>query len=440
MILYRLYYCLSFLLWPFLSLLLLWRIAKGKEDRARFREKKGITDKQKHNPENRLIWIHAASVGETLSMLVLIQNLLDMDDKLEILITSGTITSARLMQQRLPQTPRAYHQFAPLDNPVWVERFLDHWRPDIVLWAESELWPNILSFIKNRKIPLLLINGRMSPRSFKKWQYMRPFIKYILGLFQHIMVQSAEDAYHFELLADNTQTDITMTDNLKFAAAPLPFDKAELEKLSARLKNRPLIIFSSTHAGEETIALNVHKKLQKKNPKICSILIPRHPNRKDDIKAIFEKSGTEYIFRSDEIASAQTIKTKKIPDFYIADTLGELGLFYRLGEIIVMGGSFVPVGGHNPIEPAQLECAIITGPEIFNFQQTYADLFHHDAACMADDTEHLVEHLQKLLSKPDRVQRLAANALALTQQKNKQTIGLVLEKIHPYLQLSSGIK
>ena len=343
------------------------RRARGKEDGARTGERKGVAARPR--PEGKLVWLHAASVGEAQSSLALIDRLLALNPKLAVLVTTGTVTSAQLMAERLPA--RAFHQYVPVDRPAWVRRFLDHWRPDLALWIESELWPNLVLETAARAIPMVLVNARMSDRSFASWQSWPSVIRPLLRCFRRVLAQSEADAVRFRTLGAR---DALATGSLKYDAAPLPADMAELDRLERAIGARVHWVAASTHGGEEALVANAHRALRRRYPTLLTVLVPRHPSRGDEIASQLRAGGliVAQRARGDAIGPAT--------DIYLADTMGELGLFYRLASIVFVGGSLVARGGQNPLEPARLGCAILYGPHMDNFRVIAADLIEAGAA------------------------------------------------------------
>jgi len=369
------------------------RTAANKEDPARVDEKRGLTTKTR--PKGQLLWIHAASVGESQSALILIEHVLAQSPQLNILVTTGTKTSAAMMDKNLPKG--AFHQFAPLDYPQWVDKFLDHWRPDLALWMESELWPNMLRAIKTRNIPAALINARLSEKSFKRWAFISDSAARLLGAFTMILTQTQNDADSY--LALGAQN-VAVTGNLKYSAAPLPFDKSELKALAGAISRRPVWLYASSHKGEEALACRVHEALKAQIPGLLTIIVPRHPERREDITATCAQHKLTYNLRSQDRALPDAKD-----DIYIADTLGELGLFYRLAPVAVIGRSFSDDGGggHNPIEAAQLHCAVLSGPHVQYQQQLFDDMAGADAATILHDEQALAGTVMDLLGNPDKL-------------------------------------
>ncbi|TVQ83339.1 MAG: 3-deoxy-D-manno-octulosonic acid transferase [Micavibrio sp.] len=401
---YRIYRTGTRILSPFIPWYLKRRVQRGKEDETRIGERFGEASRER--PEGQLIWLHGASVGEVLSLQALIGKLRDMFPKTHILVTSGTVTSARLMEERLPEG--AFHQFIPLDHPDYAARFLDHWQPDIVLWAESDLWPNMLMDIKNRSIPAALINGRMSRKSFQRWSRFSGFAKDMLATFQTCLVQNEYEAEHFTGIgAQNVQP----VGNLKYSAAPLSCDEGDLEELLEALHERPHWLFASTHEGEEEIALRVHQRLKKTFPNNVTIIAPRHPERRDTVLSMCAEEELKVSQRS------KGALPREDDDIHLVDTLGELGLYFQAISLVVIGGSFIPHGGHNPIEPGRLDCQILYGPYMHNFMTICEDFENVSAARRLEDEEELYTEIRHLFYNPVEGQKLADTARRLTEGK-----------------------
>lgn len=355
-------------------LLLRWRLARGKELAARLQERRGRPTEPR--AEGELIWIHAASVGELISMLPIVDAMVERG--LETLVTTGTVTSARLAEARLP--PGAFHQFVPLDVPRFVRRFLDHWRPSLAVFAESELWPNLMGAVAERNTPIILANARMSERSFRRWSRARGVIRVMLERVDLVLAQSRADAERLAALgAPRVQT----TGNLKFdvPAPPAPADL--LAPLQRAALGRRVLIAASTHAGEEAVVARVHAELRDHAGNLLTILAPRNPDRRDEVARLAATQGLNVALRSEtEVPAPDT-------DIFIVDTIGELGLFYRLADIAFLGGSLVPHGGQNPIEPAKLGVPILHGPHIGNFAEVYQELDLAQGALQVDGEEAL---------------------------------------------------
>lgn len=395
------------------------RMRKGREDPDRFGERLGLASCAR--PDGMLLWLHAASVGESLSTLTLLERLRAERPDLEILVTTGTVTSARLLGERLPAGVR--HQYVPVDRAFWVRRFLDHWQPDLALWVESEFWPNLLRELGARGVPTVLLNARISPRSFRRWRRVPFLARQLLGHFDHCLAQTADDAARLERLGAPS---VTYSGNLKFAAAKLPCDASEVESLGAAIGARPAWVAASTHPGEESVIADAHARLRDRLPGLLTIIVPRHPARGPVIAAELRAAGLNVARRS-----AGEIPLRE-SDIYIADTMGELGLFYRAVSVVFVGGSLISHGGQNPLEPAQLGNALIHGPFMTNFREIAGDLSRAGAAAVVDDSQGLVRELAVLLSDPAEAARRgkAARDVALAK---RGVLDTVMRELRPYL-------
>lgn len=343
------------------------RAARGKEDPARLGERFGIPSLPR--PEGPVVWVHAASVGESLSVLPLLRRALAERPALHAVVTTGTVTSAQLLAAQLPA--RASHQFMPLDLARPVERFLSHWRPDLVLWTESEFWPAAIAAAAAAGAPLVLLNGRMSARAFARWAWLRPLATALLDNFALCLAQSRLDERRLTALGAR---DVRCLGNLKWTAPPLAADEAELTLLAAAFGSRPRWLAASTHPGEETVVMEADRALRARHRDLLTIIVPRHPGRGSELGRQLRQAGARVALRSaGEAPDAAT-------EIYLADTMGELGLWYRLAPVAFVGGSLVAHGGQNPLEPARLACAIVHGPHMANFAEIAAALAAADAS------------------------------------------------------------
>ena len=387
---------------PGLRALLRLRERRGKEIGERLAERRGI-ERTPRLP-GRLIWLHAASVGETVSVLPVLACLATKLPELTMLLTTGTVTSARLLACRLPElglAGRVLHRFVPLDVPAWAERFLEHWRPDAACMVESELWPNLLGACSRRRIPLMLMNARLSPRSYARWRRMPAFARMLLQGFDRIEARSEDDA---ERLCSLGAREVGVPGDLKFAAPPLPANEVELERLRSMLNGRPVWLAASTHPGEDQIILEVHRSLAARHPGMLTIIVSRHPDRG---RRIVELAGPLPVSR--RAAPAEPPPSGGI---YVADTLGELGLWYRLAGIAFIGGSLVPHGGQNPLEAGRLGCAIAAGPHMGNFAVAVEALERAGAICRIADAAGLAAWVDAVLTDPLRRRAMGAAARA----------------------------
>jgi 3-deoxy-D-manno-octulosonic-acid transferase len=413
----RVYQRLSAVAVPLTPALLKRRLKQGKEDPARINERRGMTkDVRPHGP---LVWIHGASVGEVLAAAGLIERLRAAN--LRILVTSGTVTSAEIVAKRFP--PDVIHQYVPYDSPRYVARFLDHWQPSLALFIESDLWPNLILSGAARRLPMVLINGRMSHRSFPRWRRFSGTIEALLGSFEVCLAQSDTDAERFAALGSRN---VVTTGNLKLDVQAPPADNARLERLMAVTRGRPVIVAASTHPGEEEILVEVHRELAGYFPSLLTVIAPRHPARGEAIAGMIAASGLHVALRSHEDLPTATT------DIYIADTMGELGLFYRLAPIVFMGGSLVEHGGQNPIEAIKLGASIVHGPHVFNFTDVYDALDAAGGARQADTREALVKQLGQWLADP-AARQVSVEAAARVVDQLGGALERTLLALEPYL-------
>ena len=382
---------------PLIRLYLAWRMARGKEDNERFKERLGHSSLPR--PKGKLLWLHAASVGESLSLLSLISWVMETRTGWSVLVTTGTVTSARLMAARLPDGVQ--HQYIPVDCRSYVRRFLSHWNPDLVLWAESDLWPNLVEELHNLGVPAVLVNGRMSERSYRLWRRLSATIERLLQAFSLVLAQSDVDGERYKGLGAKN---VEITGNLKSAAAPLPFDEAEFEQQKKTFGERPMWLAASTHPGEEALVGQVHSHLVTSYPDLLSLIVPRHPGRGAEVAQILRDQNLEVALRS----AGQPVTSKT--QVYIADTMGELGLFYRLADIVFVGKSLTGKGGQNPMEPSGLDCALIFGPDMSNFKETASRLLNAGAAEQVMDGTELTAAVDRLLGDKEFLARRAKAA------------------------------
>jgi 3-deoxy-D-manno-octulosonic-acid transferase len=413
----RVYQKLSAAIVPLAPALIKRRLKQGKEDPARVGERRGMSeDVRPHGP---LVWIHGASVGEVLAAAALIEKLRALN--IRILLTSGTVTSAAIVAKRFPAD--IIHQYVPYDSPRYVERFLDHWRPSLALFIESDLWPNLILSSAARRLPMVLINGRMSQRSFPRWRRVAGTISALLGRFDVCLAQSQVDAERFTALGSRN---VITTGNLKLDVPAPPADSAKLERLMSVTRGRPVVVAASTHPGEEDIMLDAHRALARYFPSLLSVIVPRHPARGESIARTIEASGLHVALRSrEELPTATT-------DIYVADTMGELGLFYRLAPIVFMGGSLVEHGGQNPIEAVKLGASIVHGPHVFNFTDVYEALDGAGGARRADTQEALVKQVGQLLGDP-AARESAVDAADRVVEQLGGALDRTLAALEPYL-------
>jgi len=413
----RVYRSLSSAMVPLSIAVINRRLRLGKEDPARVGERRGLSADIR--PTGPLVWIHGASVGEVLAAAALIERLRALN--LRILLTSGTVTSAAIVAKRFPAD--VIHQYVPYDSPRYVARFLDHWRPSLALFIESDLWPNLILSSAARRLPMVLINGRMSHRSFPRWRRVSGTISALLGRFDVCLAQSRLDAQRFAALGSRN---VVVTGNLKLDVPAPPADSDKLDWLMAMTRGRPVVVAASTHPGEEEILTETHRALAGYFPGLLTVIVPRHPDRGEAIARMIAASGLNATLRSHEDLPTATT------DIYVADTMGELGLFYRLAPIVFMGGSLVEHGGQNPIEAIKLGASIVHGPHVFNFADVYEALDSAGGARRADTQEMLVNQIGQLLADPR-----AREALLTASERVVGQLGGALERtltaLEPYL-------
>ncbi len=403
---------------PLAPLLLRERQRRGKEDGARIAERLGHAGIAR--PDGQLVWVHGASVGECLAALPLIDVLLKAPGR-HVLLTSGTLTSAKLMAERLPHG--AIHQFAPVDTPASIARFLDHWRPDAALFVDSEFWPNMIADVAARDIPLALINGRMSERSFVNWSYAPQSAAAILSRFAICLAQDQETAERLRLLGAKS---VEVTGNLKADAPPLPAQAEKLDALRAAIGARPVWLAASTHPGEDETILPAHDALRREFPDLLTIIVPRHPGRGGDIAML---CGARRVLQRShgELPIADTA-------IYVGDTLGELGIFFRAVNFTFIGGSLIPHGGQNPLEPARLHCAVMAGPHTENFTPAYDAILAAQGLGRVNSCAEIAALARRFLSNADEARAIgetasrAAATLGGAMEKTREAIEALLEK------------
>ncbi|WP_208435013.1 lipid IV(A) 3-deoxy-D-manno-octulosonic acid transferase [Bartonella phoceensis] len=391
LLIYRIF---GFCLRPIIPFYLFLRTVRGKEERGRQKERLGKS--QKERPQSPLIWLHAASVGETLALVPLIDYILSL--KINILLTTCTVTSSSLVKKHFRN--QLIHQYAPLDLDLAVRRFIHYWKPDLALTCESEIWPLRIKELAKMRIPQILVNAHMSERTFKAWQ-KRPFL--VKHIFKHIDLaigQNEKDVAYYHALGVKS---VAFSGNLK--ANVLPAENQELlTYYRSAIGNRPVWAAISTHEGEEEIAFEVHQILKNYLPNLLTIIVPRHPERLEDLVKKCDNKGLRFIRRSSNIVpDANT-------DILWGDTIGEIALFLRLSKVSFIGKSLCEDGGHNPLELALLGSAILTGPYVSNFQEMFEEFLMRDAAYMIQNTKQLAIQVYKLLTNEVFRQEMADRA------------------------------
>lgn len=417
---YCFYRFLIFLSYPFLKLWMSYRCSKGKEDLSRLKERYGHATKKR--PEGTVYWFHGASIGECLSFLPVLNYFEKNYPHYSFLITSGTRASADLLKKRL--SSRCTHQYVPLDHPLFVQKFLSHWRPNACFWTESDFWPNLI--IKSAKVcPLFLLNGRFSATSAARWSFFPSFITRVLRSFSVIFPQSFEDFKRFKTLK---LPHVKMIGNLKYEGEKLEVSLDKVHKLKKEIGRRSLWMASNTHAGEEKIILEIHVKLMASlnNKNLLLILIPRHKHRLDVIKELLAEYGLSFVLRSENKPITETTNV------FIVDTLGELGVFYSLSNFVFMAGSLLPgIGGHNVLEPARLGALPVFGPYMENNKGMADLLLKNKAGIQIKNPQQLEKTIHHLLKDKESAKKQAHNAADIL--KNVNILQPIVTEIEKYL-------
>jgi 3-deoxy-D-manno-octulosonic-acid transferase len=398
-----------------------WRAAKGKEDRSRRRERYGQAGRPR--PSGPLIWMHAASVGETVAVVPLIERFLGYG--INVVLTTGTVTSAQVAHERLGD--RIIHQYVPLDLKPAVSRFLGHWSPDLAIMAESEIWPMTILELGARRVPQVLVNGRLSDRSFAGWSKRSFLAEALFENLAHVVAQSDLDAARFSALGARP---VTVSGNLKSDTVPPPVDNAELERLKREIGQRKVWAAISTHEGEEATAAEVHAHLKKRHRGLLTIIVPRHPDRAEAVVKTCATMGLSVARRS----LKQTVTDET--DIFLGDTIGEMGLYLRLTEIAFVGRSLVGGGGQNPLEPAMLGTAVLSGRNIQNFRETYQTLVASGGANLVRDKAMLADAVDYLLNNDNERRRMmAAGSRAVDDMRGalERTLQALAPFVHPLI-------
>lgn len=389
---FKIYYYLSYFLIPAISINLLFRISKNKEDSSRYKERIGKTDID-YEFRKKIIWLHAASVGEFKSCDLIIEKYYK---NFQILVTTTTKTSAEYVKNYY--SDKVIHQYIPFDVPIWCSRFLNFWNPCLVLWIESDIWPNMLRIIKKKKIKCLYVNARVSPKSFNKWKYFKSLYSSSLSTFSRIFAQSPNDLRRIKILSNYK---VDYLGNLKLSNIISNENIENIEKIFT------IMIVSSHELEEEKVISNINEIIKNKNVKIC--IAPRHPKRINEILKILKKYNLGYTLES---SKDQTIK-----DVLIIDSFGNLNDYFQKSKIVILGGSFVNKGGHNPIEPAKYGCALISGKYVYNWQNIYEDMVKEKACIMVKDINDLKKRIDELMSNKILIENFKKKALDFSNKK-----------------------
>ena len=425
-ILLKIYQIFSTIILPFLFFYVLNRKKKSKEHPHRFLERFAITKIAK--PQNcQLFWVHAVSVGESNSAWILIENLLKFSKNINILFTSTSTTSAQIIEQKILQNElfknRVIHQFLPVDSYLIVQKFLNHWKPRACIFVESEIWPNFIYCARKKAILSFLINARISQKSASQWLLLKKLGFNIFDYFSSIFAQSLQDK---NLLQNLTKNNIFYEGNLKSQNSKLEVDEQKLQELKTQIGGRKIWLCASTHEGEEELILRTHQRLKIQFPDLLTIIVLRHPNRAGEVCELLR-----------DIKFSQRSKNQNIvesTEIYLADSLGELGTFYSLVNFTFIGGSLLEIGGHNPFEAIQLNCAVISGSRIFNFAEIYADLLQKNACEIVENIDQLYKIVEKFLQNPNEIISYNVNAQKAIET-SQNTSQKIIEKLDSILML-----
>ena len=380
----KIYYVISILLMPLTGIYINRRIKLNKEDTKRFKERYGRASVQR--TEGSLAWLHAASVGESLSILTIINELEKLKSIDQILLTTGTTSAAEIVANKL--SSKTVHQYLPLDNPIFNKRFLKHWNPTYAIFVESEIWPNLIMQIKKLEIKLAIVNGRMTLKSYNKWLRFKKSSELIFKSFDLCLAQNKESSLFYKKLGINNTY---YTGNLKFSSDKFEVTEDDFNDLKGMFKGRKVFLAASTHLGEEKIISEITNKIRESKKEFITIIVPRHPNRTN---LLDQMTNSKVVMRS------SNEKVDQATDIYLADTFGELGIFYKLADFIFIGGSFVPHGGQNPIEAAYFCNNIFHGKYIENFLEVYETLNHLLISELVDNPRQLQVKLMNCYDAP----------------------------------------
>ena len=419
MLIFTIYKLITIIIRPFLFLFFIYRLLKNKEEFGKYYERRGLSLKVK--PDGKIIWIHAASVGETLSTLPLIKKLKELSPEINIVITTSTKTSKEIIIEK--NMDRVFHQYVPWDNKNFCINFLNNWKPDIAVFLESEIWPNLLYETKRKKIPISLINARITNKTYRRWLKFPKTISYLLSFFSIII---AQDNLSKDKLQNLGAKNIFVYGNLKNDSEKLSYNAESFKKYNNYFEQKDIIVVASTHRGEESNIVNAFKSLIKELPDLFLVLAPRHPDRRNEITSLLKKQGfssEEYLLRSEGKSLNDNIK------IFILDTIGELGYFYEKSSVVVLGGAFGEFGGHNPLEPARFNNAIFSGPNFFNFKDEYDQLLNVGGVKIISDISdfHIIREKKDIKEMAKNSKIYADNIGGIAEKISVKLIGLLNE-------------
>jgi 3-deoxy-D-manno-octulosonic-acid transferase len=408
---------------PLIERYLAKRLARGKESAARLDERRGIASRPR--PDGPLVWMHGASVGEAVALLPLIARLSVDRPDITLLITTGTVTSAEVMARRLPDG--VIHQFVPVDRPLWVRRFLDHWRPDTAIWIESDLWPNLVLETRSRGVPMALVDARMSASSYRGWRRTGFLAHPLFKAFSLILTGAEDQAARFRKLGG---TSVQIAPSLKAAGAPAPVDEAAARALVEGIGDRPVWFAANTHPGEDQVVLDAHRALTAAHPRLLTIIAPRHPDRAEEIADRAARLHVRLETLSDQPRPAADTA------ILLVDGFGHMGTVYaataEAGGVVFLAGSLAPVGGHNPLEAAHAGCALILGPLMPNNRESADALIAVDAATTVADGAELPKRVATLFADRNGTRAMGERGRAVAETK-RAGLETVLTELTPLL-------
>lgn len=406
------------IIFPVVGAYVAFRASKGKEERGRQGERYGVASVAR--PSGPLVWVHAASVGETSAVTPLVEAIVEMG--IHVVLTTGTVTSAKMVQDRLGD--RVIHQYVPLDLKPAVDRFLTHWQPDLAVICESEIWPMTILELGTRRVPQVLVNGRLSDRSFAAWHKRASIAEALFENLAHVVAQSDIDGERFRTLGARP---VTVSGNLKVDTAVPPVDNSQLAALQEMIGSRKTWAAISTHQGEEEIVAQVHQMLKARHRDLLTILVPRHPDRAAEVATLIEAMGMKVALRS------RNDPIEPETDIFIGDTIGDMGLYLRMAEIAFVGRSLTAQGGQNPLEPAMLKSAILSGRNVQNFRDSYQRLIKNGAAKLVRDKDMLAGAVNYLFNNPEERQVMIDAGLK-TVEDMRGSLSRTMTALEPYLQ------
>lgn len=420
----RVYKILGFIVSPLMLLILCVRVFKGKESLSKIDERFGGASIKR--PQGKLIWIHAASVGESFSVLPLVRNLsVDPQVSHRILITSGTLTSHKMIMKKFPKS--IIYQSFPVENYFVIRKFLKHWKPDLALFMESEFWPCIISET-SKFCKVISLNTRISDVSCERWMKFSWFYKDVFKCIHQFIPQSEDTKNKIKQMG---YSNVNYIGNLKYSGESLPIDNGQVISISNKIKNRKIILFASTHPGEEKIAIDIYNKLKEEDSSVLMMIAPRHPSRSKEIESLMDRARINAQFRSEEGTSHEKAvnSISKSTQIYIIDTIGELGTFFKVADITIMGGSFVDgIGGHNIIEPAKLNSVVIAGPYMYNFKGICDDFKKSSAALFVNTPHECFRAIKMLWIDSKSYNKYLKNSKDLVMEKNN-----ILPKVSDFI-------